>query len=1332
MRGLPVAVLVLCLLQACGDDAKPRAVEAAGARQAAQALTDSAAFDDGMLVEEILPPPSTDDVTLIGLDTEIIVTPGESAAVRARVSGMRAGDVSHALVQFEGASRHFQVSASVGRDGEELELGFSVGSDTCDELCNTEYRVGVGQAVQLEDETVSSSAGVAVVVIDCSAAGDEKYCGDVVSPDEAIANALHFDAPASMRVSGIVTNSTAVRAIRKPGSDPFLVPQRRAEILFDVEKPETGIVDKVLLQVGALRQSIAVDMVDTLERQVSVGMTVSGDACLGLCRGVHDERYRLAVENEAGEISTAFEGIVSLDCSASVDGEICVEGENKRLSPPALDPSFALKPSTDGGVQMDIVECETDADCDDRLFCNGIEYCSPTDPNADGSGCVEAILETCREGEICDEGQDLCIDPCEGVDDLDGDGHLNMECGGDDCDDADPDRYPGNLEVCDLASHDEDCDPATFGSRDVDNDGFSDDRCCNVNEAGDSTCGNDCRDGASAIHPGASESCNRTDDDCDGMVDEGAQNAGFADLDGDGHGDANQPVSACAGEGGVSMLDDDCDDDNPEKYAGAAEICDAEDNDCDQVVDEDAGEVNWYRDLDGDGFGDPASGLKVSCVPLDGYSVLGTDCDDMRAGVSPAAPEVCNGRDDDCNGLADYQIVPGNGEDDDGDGFADGVCSSGSDCDDNDRLSHPGAAELCDGRDNDCNGSIDEEVETISWYADLDGDGHGDAQADPVDSCSQPAGHAPDNGDCDDSDPGRGPGILDICNAKDDDCDGVEDEDSQLSVYFPDVDVDGYGDAQSPILACFAVPNTIQVAGDCDDMDIDVNPMGVDVCDGVDNDCDDLIDEGLGAPLTCGQGICEVTVSSCFDGAPAVCIPNAPALETCNLLDDDCDGVVDNEPVASDSCGDPDTTISTCVAGNCQVSGCTPGNGDCNGIPQDGCEVDLVNSAVNCGACGHGCRAGDTCVSGVCQNEPVGISAGESHTCVRLGSGEVYCWGNNSNGQIGDGTRTPALSAVNIATGGFTVDIAVGQLHSCAVLNDQSARCWGENGRYQVVNDAGAPQVLSPRAPYNNLGDILTIALGAEHTCARRSNGQVACWGRRCSGRLGQDTSCSGTTFRPAVGSINNTSHLDLGSNFATAMRTNPTVEMVGWGYGALYALGDADNTSAQLVGPMLDGSDDSSIGDVLAITSGTNFSCLVRSTGQVQCTGNNDQGQMGDGMAGTAATKMSSVPNVDNAVDVSGDFTHACALLDDGTLSCWGRNNEGQLGYATMGLFSDVPMSTMPLPSRVLKVATGAQHTCAILDNRRIACWGNNSLGQLGTGDLNAVMTFSYVTGLP
>lgn len=221
--------------------------------------------------------------------------------------------------------------------------------------------------------------------------------------------------------------------------------------------------------------------------------------------------------------------------------------------------------------------CTLSADCDDGAFCNGAETCVPSSSQADARGCV-AAASPCAV--LCDEALDRC-GGCD--DDLDGDGARSIACGGNDCDDDDMTRFPGNLEVCDVAGVDEDCNPLTLGGVDVDQDQQVDDSCCNG-----TTCGLDCDDSQPNVHRLAPEVCDGFDNDCNGDTDEGLLVTSWPDPDDDGWGDASAtPMMTCTLATGRVDRGGDCDESDDAIHPEAAELCNGVDDNCDEDTDED-------------------------------------------------------------------------------------------------------------------------------------------------------------------------------------------------------------------------------------------------------------------------------------------------------------------------------------------------------------------------------------------------------------------------------------------------------------------------------------------------------------------------------------------------------------------------------------------------------------------------------------------------------------------------------------------------------------------------------------------------------------------------
>ncbi len=271
----------------------------------------------------------------------------------------------------------------------------------------------------------------------------------------------------------------------------------------------------------------------------------------------------------------------------------------------------------------------------------------------------------------------------------------------------------------------------------------------------------------------------------------------------------------------------------------------------------------YYADTDGDTFGDQVTS-QISCTgaPL-GYVTDNTDCDDGNAGINPGATESCNNIDDNCNGATDegltfitYYVDADN--DNYGsttatqstcNGAPSGYVSNSSDCDDANNNINPAAAEICNGIDDNCNGSTDEGCGSYTYFADTDADGYGDPSVSIVSpNPVPPTGYVADNSDCDDGNPVVYPTAPELCNNIDDNCNGLTDDGLTFSTWYADADGDGYGDATLSQSTCSGPPSGYVTDNtDCNDTNANIYPGAAEICNGADDNCDGVTDEGCTA-----------------------------------------------------------------------------------------------------------------------------------------------------------------------------------------------------------------------------------------------------------------------------------------------------------------------------------------------------------------------------------------------------------------------------------------------------------------------------------------------------
>ena len=1140
-----------------------------------------------------------------------------------------------------------------------------------------------------------------------------------------------------------------------------------------------------------------------------------------------DKKCQLPPNNEDCESDSDCENntngktvCIENKCSEPVEVEECESNsdcENNTNNKTVCVESKCVEP-------VEVEECESNSDCENNTngateckdgFCK-VPDCEPSEEICDGidndcDGQIDEDLtapDADKQFGICSGAKKVC----------------KGESGWVEPDYSKIDGYEEDETICD--NLDNDCDNSIDEGCGGCEDGEKRDCGTDVGscEKGQQTCVNgvwgECEGGVTPQE----EVCDGKDNDCDGEIDNNID-LPLADKQ---DGVCQGIKKVCNGIDGLSEPDYT----QINGYETEETLCDGLDNDCDGEVDEGLTKV-FYKDEDGDSFGKPSDTVKACNAP-EGYVERGSDCNDNDADINPGVAELCDGIDNNCDGHADEGFANTDGDalpdcmdiDDDDDGDPDET-----DCAPLDASIHHNATETCDTVDNNCDGNVDEGCPCVAGQTQECGSSNVGECKKGIQTCDSTGTW----GECE--------GVVEpteeVCDGKDNNCDGKIDEgftntdgDDKADCIDPDDDNDGISDENDN---CQFVFNNDQIntdndemgdacdddddndgdpdATDCAPLDASINHNATEACDTIDNNCDGTVDEGCncvdGTTQSCGSdvGVCEKGVQTCENGSWGDCIGEVkPSPEVCDGLDNDCDGKTDTDddsleaapladnqngicagskkvcagssgwinPVYSDlpgyeesdeSCDGIDNNcngtadegyieISTsCGVGECENNGslicqnghevdtCEPGNPEeeiCDGLDND-CDGDVDNNLIApdadmqkgvCEGSKKVCAGTDgwiepdytqidtyetqetrcddldndcdgkvdenpielcttsngpvrACIKGLngtssCQQILSNISyvtAGYQHTCAFNPdsglNGEAYCWGNNENGQLGTGNFN-SYTYPKAVDSDLDADKVVfadsGSLFNCALMSNNKIKCWGRNLYGQLGNndndDSDIPVYVQDYWG-DELTDMKNVSTGIAHACGVFDDGNdnyVYCWGHNDKGQLGDRS----TTDRK---------------------------------YGVKVKKGRY-----------------SYLEDVEKVVTGLSHSCALMKNQSVYCWGDNSKGQLGDNSAETESNIAKQVPNLDNVVDLvaGSDFTCAKYIKSDGSsydVVCWGDNTYKQIKDSLFTKYDEPESVGLSVKGFVAKGGS----ICYLFENDGISCRGDNEMKQLG-----------------
>ena len=348
------------------------------------------------------------------------------------------------------------------------------------------------------------------------------------------------------------------------------------------------------------------------------------------------------------------------------------------------------------------------------------------------------------------------------------------------------------------------------------------------------------------------------------------------------------------------------------------------------------------------------------------------------------------------------------------------------------------------------------------------------------------------------------------------------------------------------------------------------------------------------------------------------------------------------------------------------------------------------------------------------------LALGDEHTCVIKDDGTVWCFGGNSDYQLGNSSYLSSDSTTPVQIAGFgagrtAVKIAAGERHTCALLDNSTVWCWGYNGSNELGSGGGS-QANPVQVPLGSGITASDVFAGGRVSCALTSDNRLTCWGQNHKGQIGNGTTQVNGGVAPTAASNIPTSfvpaHVDPGGRHVCAAATAGAVWC--WGDDDRNQLGTAADgaVAVNVPGPV------DTVTGARSVATGLEYSCAVGTDNTVACWGRNNLGQLGRGSLTPATSAAPVTVTVGVSVaKVAAGKAFACALTTGGAVWCWGDNAAGQVGDANAASPRASAVQVSGLGGTAVDVVAGGSHACAVLSTGDVRCWGDNSFGQLGMG---------------
>jgi alpha-tubulin suppressor-like RCC1 family protein len=343
------------------------------------------------------------------------------------------------------------------------------------------------------------------------------------------------------------------------------------------------------------------------------------------------------------------------------------------------------------------------------------------------------------------------------------------------------------------------------------------------------------------------------------------------------------------------------------------------------------------------------------------------------------------------------------------------------------------------------------------------------------------------------------------------------------------------------------------------------------------------------------------------------------------------------------------------------------------------------------------------------------VSTGGEHTCGLTSDGVVYCWGRNDQGELGDSTTIESHTPVETKLAPFKASqVAVGSAFACAVVPPGTVFCWGDNSLGELGDGTGVSSAVPSIVSFTSTATA--IAAGDSHACAVFADGTVQCWGSNQYGQLGNGTTTNSLSPVTVAG-ITTATAITAGFGHTCALLAGGTIKC--WGLANWGQLGDGTTTNSSTPVTV------TGITTATAVSAGYVDTCALLAGGIVKCWGSNIYGELGyyngNNHSDAPGTPVQIDANLRTATAISAGYSHNCVVADNHGAWCWGLNDHGQLGDGTLNNSGNsVEVAGI---STATAVGGGDDDSCAVVASG-VKCWGVNVYGEIGNGTTNDTST--------